>query len=267
MKPFTISKSGTSIDAAGFKVTVTSGPVAAAVNVEKHQDAERRKLVEFLAASPLMYKALVRIHDNITRWIATEQPAGPEESRAIYEEISAALAAAGNPTDLLQRVNEYENPGSTQSQGPLPHELFVWCIQQGMPEGSETAEQIQWLQTHVRRLQSKVDEAEYIKRRFCDVVPMLTSKSWEDIWERVRDRFKHDVSAQEKPKRLPVDRPWSEYPIGTKAHAFNGGHWIRVRNGWKWFNGSTFPTPGADAIGECIELPTYDVSASQETPR
>lgn len=51
------------------------------------------------------------------------------------------------------------------------------------------------------------------------------------------------------------DRPWREYPVGTKARAFNGGWWVRVEGGWKWHCGSLFPTPGADAIGHCIELP------------
>ena len=85
-----------------------------------------------------------------------------------------------------------ENLGSSRCYRALPHDLFVWCVQQGMPEGEcrETEQQIKWLQTYVRRLQNKVDEAEYIRRRFCDVVPMLTSRSWEDIWERVRDAFK-----------------------------------------------------------------------------
>lgn len=42
---------------------------------------------------------------------------------------------------------------------------------------------------------------------------------------------------------------WDEYPLGTKAQAQGGGYWIRVAHGWKWFNGSTFPTPGGDATG------------------
>lgn len=54
---------------------------------------------------------------------------------------------------------------------------------------------------------------------------------------------------------ITQDRPWREYLMGTKAHAFNGGYWERVPTGWKWFTGSTFPTPGGDAIGKCIELP------------
>lgn len=55
--------------------------------------------------------------------------------------------------------------------------------------------------------------------------------------------------------RIAKDRDWKDYPIGTKAHAFNGGYWIKVPNGWKWCSGSTFPSPGADAIGNCVELP------------
>lgn len=55
--------------------------------------------------------------------------------------------------------------------------------------------------------------------------------------------------------RLKVDRPWSLYPIGTKAHAVTGGHWTRTERGWKALGGDTFPTPGGDACGDCIELP------------
>jgi len=55
--------------------------------------------------------------------------------------------------------------------------------------------------------------------------------------------------------RLKKDREWREYPLGTKAHALNGGYWIMVKTGWKWCSGDTFPTPGGDAFGNCIELP------------
>lgn len=54
---------------------------------------------------------------------------------------------------------------------------------------------------------------------------------------------------------LKKDREWRDYPIDTKAHAFNGGYWVKVENGWKYCTGSTFTTPGGDAIGNCIELP------------
>jgi hypothetical protein len=62
-------------------------------------------------------------------------------------------------------------------------------------------------------------------------------------------------------QRYPQTQQWSDYPLGTKAHAFNGGHWVRVALGWKWFTGSTFPTPGGDALGNCIELPLLDYGA------
>jgi hypothetical protein len=64
--------------------------------------------------------------------------------------------------------------------------------------------------------------------------------------------------------RLRKDRDWGDYPLGTKAHAYNGGYWIRVSNGWKWSCGDTFPTPGGDAIGACVELPNkINVQVSQ----
>lgn len=41
-------------------------------------------------------------------------------------------------------------------------------------------------------------------------------------------------------------------PIGTKAPAFIGGHWVRVERGWKWHCGDTFPSPGGDWNGVLI---------------
>lgn len=58
---------------------------------------------------------------------------------------------------------------------------------------------------------------------------------------------------------LPRDRPWNQYPVGTKAHADNGGFWIRVSSGWKWGQGSIFPTPGGAAVGNCVELPSQTI--------
>ena len=52
----------------------------------------------------------------------------------------------------------------------------------------------------------------------------------------------------------PVDRPWGEYPVGTKAHAIMGGYWQKNDKGWwKWCTGSTFPNPGGDALS--VTLP------------
>lgn len=56
--------------------------------------------------------------------------------------------------------------------------------------------------------------------------------------------------------RMRKLKEWASYPIGTKAHACRGGHWTKTERGWQWEGGDTFPTPGADAIGFCVELPT-----------
>ena len=59
--------------------------------------------------------------------------------------------------------------------------------------------------------------------------------------------------------KIEKNRPWSDYPIGTKVFSINGGYWIRNENGWKWFIGDTFNSPGADAIGKCILLPVQNL--------
>lgn len=48
-------------------------------------------------------------------------------------------------------------------------------------------------------------------------------------------------------------RSWSNYPIGTKAHAVMGGYWIKTNHGWKWCTGATFPTPGGNVSR--VEIP------------
>lgn len=69
-------------------------------------------------------------------------------------------------------------------------------------------------------------------------------------------------------RRQPQDRPWSEYPLGTLAHACTGGAWLRIAGGWQWNGhrphpGGTFPTPGGDAVGACIELPAAPAQTTE----
>lgn len=61
------------------------------------------------------------------------------------------------------------------------------------------------------------------------------------------------------------DKDWSEYPVDTKAFAINGGYWIKTERGWKWYIGSTFPTPGGDASG-IIQLPEYEKVCGNQYP-
>jgi hypothetical protein len=53
----------------------------------------------------------------------------------------------------------------------------------------------------VERLE-ELDHDESIRERFCDIVPGLASKSWEDIWERVREQ----VQKNEKPASIAKDQ-------------------------------------------------------------
>jgi hypothetical protein len=48
-----------------------------------------------------------------------------------------------------------------------------------------------------------------------------------------------------------------DYPLGTKAHSYSGGYWIRVSNGWRWCTGAVFPRPGAD-VGR-YEVPDDEI--------
>lgn len=57
-------------------------------------------------------------------------------------------------------------------------------------------------------------------------------------------------TAQAEPAKEPLTL--ENAPLGTKAPAFNGGHWERVEHGWKWCTGSTFPRPGGDWNGNLI---------------
>lgn len=56
-----------------------------------------------------------------------------------------------------------------------------------------------------------------------------------------------------------TEKRLQDVPLGTKATAIGGGHWVKVDLGWdetawKWHVGSTFPRPGADWDG-CLILP------------
>ncbi len=61
----------------------------------------------------------------------------------------------------------------------------------------------------------------------------------------MKDYTDYDGNLWETP-----NKPMIEMPMGTKAKAIGGGHWIRVKTGWKWCTGSTFPTVGGDWNGQ-----------------
>jgi len=55
-----------------------------------------------------------------------------------------------------------------------------------------------------------------------------------------------------KPETTP--REWRDYPVGTRAMAIEGGHWIKQQDGrWRWHCGNAFPTPGGTV--SAVRLP------------
>jgi hypothetical protein len=62
----------------------------------------------------------------------------------------------------------------------------------------------------------------------------------------------------------PVGLTLENAPLGTKAPAIIGGHWVKVTTGWKWHMGDTFPRPGGDWTGELI-APTAPAPGSVRT--
>jgi hypothetical protein len=68
--------------------------------------------------------------------------------------------------------------------------------------------------------------------------------------------FKQEETAPSKNIILKkLDRAsWNDFPVDTKVHGINGGYYVRVLTGWKWYgSGSVFPRPAAD--WSKIELP------------
>lgn len=57
-------------------------------------EAVRQQDAALVLAAPLLLAALKRQIENIDRWLETGVPSGPEESKAIYEQMKTAVDAA-----------------------------------------------------------------------------------------------------------------------------------------------------------------------------
>jgi hypothetical protein len=60
------------------------------------------------------------------------------------------------------------------------------------------------------------------------------------------------------------DRPFTTYPVGTRARAHGGGYWEKLRDGkWKWCTGASFPVPGGDWDGTvCLPVGSTAVTGA-----
>lgn len=62
-----------------------------------HEEEDAAIIVRACNAHDAMLAALRRQVANVERWLETGVPAGPEESREIYEQMKAAIAKAEEP--------------------------------------------------------------------------------------------------------------------------------------------------------------------------
>lgn len=106
---------------------------------------------------------------------------------------SNPIYGKGGPTAREQQtapdqLMEQENPNERQQA--MPHGLYVFFIQQGMPEGMTHDSQVAWVKKSYADMAKQVDHADYAKRRLAQIVtPDFVQTTWEEIHERVRERF------------------------------------------------------------------------------
>ncbi|MEM9369097.1 MAG: hypothetical protein AAGD07_24180 [Planctomycetota bacterium] len=114
--------------------------------------------------------------------------------KCIAIEVEGEMQTIGT---ALAHVVGMVDPQDKEKSSTMPHELFVWLVNEGMPEGECTdfQSQMRWLRKHIHHLRNDVGSSEAVRQRFVDVVPGLSSTSWEDIWERVRERFEEPSNA------------------------------------------------------------------------
>ena len=70
--------------------------------------------------------------------------------------------------DEWKQFKNKVSPPPKNKPTPLPHKLFVWCVNEGMPEGEcqDSESQIKWLQNHVKKLHDKIQN---LKPIGCDI--------------------------------------------------------------------------------------------------
>ena len=77
----------------------------------------------------------------------------------------------------------------------LREQFEAWLAKEfpGIPEGytddQEGDTDLPWQAYQAGHNESKSHDA-FMRKRFADVVPNLCVGSWEEIWERVRDKFR-----------------------------------------------------------------------------
>jgi hypothetical protein len=66
-------------------------------------------------------------------------------------------------------------------------------------------------------------------------------------------------------KRIQRERPWEDYPEGTRLYAAGGEQWVRTAEGWAKYENGTLGQPWTHpanhiAVGDCLQLPEKQYS-------
>ena len=111
----------------------------------------------------------------------------PEIPPAVFQVKVELVATVLDPRGETDKEEKGNHPTEiVQTIGGHPYTWDGLGVGQdvGPQKGPSSTAKIQAEQKAV------TNELEYLRKRFCDIVPDLSSRSWEDIWERVRDKFK-----------------------------------------------------------------------------
>ena len=138
--------------------------------------------------------------------------------------------------------------GETEAEMPSDLDGVTWCSDRVFPQDVEFVRADEY-----EAMRERAEAAEQIAHE------RLTKKAyWESRAYEAEGGTKGNSAGEPgmSENRQRIDRPWSEYPVGTKAHDVMGGHWEKQQSGsWKWAcpGGGSFPTPGGTAVS--VTLP------------
>lgn len=218
-----------------------------------HEWAERAKTAEkALAQQGSNNKTALRTLEDLTTWLD-----GLGDSIHTYSLRGIALAAwdaRGKALEQRGELVEYQSftkPGfmssSPMSWEPCTPEQYREYLKDGTPTRALYAEATPAPQA----------QPELICKE-CRDTGSIYAVSGEGPFDCYACNRK--VAPALQAQSLTLDNA----PLGTKAPAFNGGHWERVESGWKWSTGATFPRPGDDWTGEFV-LPKSTPAPHPET--
>ena len=144
-------------------------------------------------------------------------------------------------SELKKQLAEAKNEASSRETSAKAEESRRLALMkqstEALNERDEIFRKLTAERDEAKEKAAKWDETEYIRSRFCDVVLGLASKTWEDIWERVRDKFKADkVKNNQEPMQPDPGEGWRFLEPGEEVQIYDeskhpkNDEWIPINN-------------------------------------